>query len=58
MAEDDWRRLLDVVYRLETAADDAVIDVAAGDPPRPVVDRLARVVADLAAAMPEPAARR
>lgn len=58
VGEDDWRRLLDAVYRLETAADDAVIDVASGDPPGPVVDRLARVVADLAAAMPEPTARR
>lgn len=58
VAEDDWRRLLDAVYRLETAVDDAVIDIASGDPPQPVADRLARVVADLAAAMPEPSARR
>lgn len=58
VVEDDWRRLLDAVYRLETAVDDAVIDVAAGDPPGPVIERVARVAADLTAAMPEPSARR
>lgn len=58
VAEDAWRGLLDALYRLETSVDDAVIDVAAGDPPEPALRAVAGVVAEVSAALPEPSARR
>ena len=57
MADDAWRRLLDALYRLETEVDDAVLDVAAGDPPERALRAVAAVVSEVAAALPEPLAR-
>lgn len=58
VGESDWQELLDAVYRLEAAIDDAVVDVAGGDPPERVLRGLAEAVRDLTRAVPEPAARR
>lgn len=57
VGESDWQRLLDAAYRLETAIDDAVLDVAAGDSPERVLGGLADAIRDLVRAVPEPTAR-
>lgn len=57
VAEDAWRGLLDALYRLETQVDDAVMDVAAGDPPDEALRSVAAVVAEVSGALPEPLAR-